>query len=89
MNIIARFNKLFGFAHYYKLIYEIYKVGRVVNIGSAQWYTYKHSNVTNHELMRQELIKALEPEQKELIELDTASIIITGINYLGYFKVKK
>lgn len=89
MNIVAEFNKLFGLAHYYKLFYSIYKSGRIVNIGSAQWYTYKKSNVINYELMREELIKGLDPEQKELLALETSSIIITGVTYLGYFKTKK
>lgn len=89
MNIAARFNQFFGIAHYYMIFYHIYTSGRAVNIGSAHWYTYKHSNITDHEVMRIELIKALEPEQKQLLKLGNTSIIITGITYLGYFKVKK
>lgn len=89
MNIAARFNQFFGIAHYYMIFYQIYKSGRAVNIGSAQWHTYKKSNVTDHERMHKEIIAALVPAQKELMELDTTNLIITGITYLGYFKVKK
>jgi hypothetical protein len=79
MNLRAKFNKFFGIAHHYHLFYSIYKTGRLVNIGSAQWYTFKKSNIKNLETLRENLIESLSSEQKELLKLETASIIITGI----------
>lgn len=89
MNIISRFNKFFGLAHHYTIFYAIYKSGKMANIGVAYWNVHKRSIITDYQLMKSGVIEDLSQNQKDLLESENSSLIITGISYLGYFKVKK
>jgi hypothetical protein len=88
MNIIARFNKFFGLAHHYQLFYSIYVDGKQANLGIGSFFTYKHSNITNYDAVKSSLIDGFDSRQLNLMK-SPENLIITGISYLGYFKVKK